>query len=218
MAPRHERAPRSANGTITVQSDGRYPVRGRHADRQSRRYLGPRAQGASRSGPDRGRGHPSHRPSASTLRTDHPNYQFPRAQREGQGSRPDRAASGGREHRPGVRRGNPDGVRPRDVTSSDWHSEAGIRVEPVPGPSAVIAALSASGFASEGFCFLGFPPSKGAERAAWFDRFAAAPAVAPAVVFYEAPHRIETTLAEIRQRFGDLEVLLARELTKPTKS
>src|SRR4051794_16270635 len=78
--------------------------------------------------------------------------------------------------------------------------EAGIRVEPVPGPSAVIAALSASGFAGEGFSFLGFPPSKGAERAAWFVRLAAAPAVAPAAVFYEAPHRIETTLLEIRQR------------------
>ena len=92
--------------------------------------------------------------------------------------------------------------------------EAGIRVEPVPGPSAAVAALSASGFASDGFCFLGFPPTKGAERSAWFDRFAAAPAVAPAVVFYEAPHRIEATLAELRRRFGDLEILLARELTK----
>jgi 16S rRNA (cytidine1402-2'-O)-methyltransferase len=92
--------------------------------------------------------------------------------------------------------------------------EAGIRVEPVPGPSAVVAALSASGFGADGFCFLGFPPTKGAQRTAWFERFAAAPSVAPAAVFYEAPHRIETTLAELRQRFGDLEVLLARELTK----
>src|SRR3954470_6188089 len=52
--------------------------------------------------------------------------------------------------------------------------DAGIRVEPVPGASAAIAALSASGFsASDGFVFLGFPPSKGGDRRAWFDRFEA---------------------------------------------
>jgi len=92
--------------------------------------------------------------------------------------------------------------------------QAGIRVEPVPGPSAVLAALSASGFGSGGFSFLGFPPTKGAERTAWMARFEAAPAVAPAVVFYEAPHRIQTTLAELLRRFGDLDVCIAREVTK----
>jgi 16S rRNA (cytidine1402-2'-O)-methyltransferase len=92
--------------------------------------------------------------------------------------------------------------------------EAGLRVEPIPGPSAVVAALSASGFGSGGFCFLGFPPTKGAEREAWFARFAAAPAVAATLVFYEAPHRIEATLSELYRRFGDLEVALGRELTK----
>lgn len=92
--------------------------------------------------------------------------------------------------------------------------EAGIRVEPIPGPSAAVAALSASGFGSTGFVFLGFPPTKGAERAAWFARFEAAPAVAPSLVFYEAPHRIEATLNELYQRFGALDVVLARELTK----
>ncbi len=92
--------------------------------------------------------------------------------------------------------------------------EAGFRVEPIPGPSAVVAALSASGFGANGFCFMGFPPTKGSEREDWFTRFAAAPAVAPTVVFYEAPHRIDATLNELYRRFGDLEVMLGRELTK----
>lgn len=92
--------------------------------------------------------------------------------------------------------------------------EAGIRVEPIPGPSAVVAALSAAGFGSTGFVFLGFPPTKGKERRLWFDRFAAAPAVAPVVVFYEAPHRVTSTLGELFRRFGDLEILVAREVTK----
>jgi 16S rRNA (cytidine1402-2'-O)-methyltransferase len=92
--------------------------------------------------------------------------------------------------------------------------QSGIRVEPIPGPSALVAALSASGFGSGGFVFLGFPPTKGKARSDWFDRVAAAPAVAPVVVFYEAPHRVEATLAELYRRVGDLEVLVAREVTK----
>jgi len=92
--------------------------------------------------------------------------------------------------------------------------EAGIRVEPIPGASAVVAALSASGFGSSGFCFLGFPPTKGSVREEWFARFAAAPAVAATLVFYEAPHRIEATLHELHRRFGDLQIALGRELTK----
>ena len=93
--------------------------------------------------------------------------------------------------------------------------EAGIRVEPVPGASAAITALSASGFAaSDGYLFLGFPPNKGRERRAWFDRFEAVRGVAPVVVFYEAPHRLHATLGELRRRVGNVNVVLARELTK----
>jgi 16S rRNA (cytidine1402-2'-O)-methyltransferase len=92
--------------------------------------------------------------------------------------------------------------------------EAGIRVEPVPGPSALVAALSASGLRSDAFVFLGFPPSGGAERGAWFDRVRAAANVVPTLVFYEAPHRIVETLDEVRRVLGDVEVLVARELTK----
>jgi len=93
--------------------------------------------------------------------------------------------------------------------------DAGIRVEAIPGASAVTAALSASGFAgSEGYVFLGFPPTKGRDRRAWFDRFQAAPRVAPVVVFYEAPHRLRATLTELRRKVGNVQVALARELTK----
>jgi 16S rRNA (cytidine1402-2'-O)-methyltransferase len=92
--------------------------------------------------------------------------------------------------------------------------DAGIRVEPIPGPSALVAALSASGFGSDGFAFFGFPPSKGSDRRAWFDRLASARAVVPVVVFYEAPHRIESTMAELLRRVGDVRVCVARELTK----
>jgi len=93
--------------------------------------------------------------------------------------------------------------------------EAGIRVEPIPGASAAITALSASGFAaSEGYVFLGFPPNKSSDRRAWFDRFEAVRGVAPVVVFYEAPHRLQATLAELRRRVGNVTIALARELTK----
>jgi 16S rRNA (cytidine1402-2'-O)-methyltransferase len=88
---------------------------------------------------------------------------------------------------------------------------AGIRVSPVPGPSAAAAALSASGFAAPQFLFAGFLPATGAAR-----RKALEALEAPwPVVIYEAPHRIADTLQDLRERFGDSrEILVARELTK----
>jgi 16S rRNA (cytidine1402-2'-O)-methyltransferase len=93
-----------------------------------------------------------------------------------------------------------------------------VRVVPIPGPSAVTAALSVCGFAGDGFVFLGFPPSKGSVREAWFERFGASARVAPLVVLYEAPHRIARTLAELGSRFGALPVCVAREVTKVHES
>lgn len=92
--------------------------------------------------------------------------------------------------------------------------DAGIRVEPVPGPSAVITALSVAGMGSDGFAFLGFAPRKGTERRTWMDRLAQVGAIVPVAVFYEAPHRILETLDELHSRFGDIEVVVCRELTK----
>jgi 16S rRNA (cytidine1402-2'-O)-methyltransferase len=92
--------------------------------------------------------------------------------------------------------------------------EAGVRVEPVPGPSAVTAALSASGFAADSFVFLGFPPTKGKDRRAWFQKIEDASRLVSVAIFYEAPHRIESTLRDVRERFGNVMTCIARELTK----
>jgi 16S rRNA (cytidine1402-2'-O)-methyltransferase len=87
----------------------------------------------------------------------------------------------------------------------------GVRVVPVPGPSAALAALSAAGFAADRFLFAGFlPPGRAARRKALEALDLPYP-----VVFYEAPHRMPETVADLRERFGDeREVLIARELTK----
>jgi len=92
--------------------------------------------------------------------------------------------------------------------------EAGIKVVPVPGPSAVTAALSVSGFEAPQFAFLGFPPSKGSERRAWFDKLESLSRIIAVVGFYEAPHRVDATLAAIRRQLGDVRVVIGRELTK----
>ncbi|HXI36464.1 MAG TPA: SAM-dependent methyltransferase, partial [Burkholderiales bacterium] len=84
-------------------------------------------------------------------------------------------------------------------------------VSPIPGPSAAAAALSASGFAGGRFLFAGFLPASGAERRRQLE---ALDAPLP-VVLYEAPHRVQRTLEELRARLGDArEVVVARELSK----
>lgn len=88
---------------------------------------------------------------------------------------------------------------------------AGIRVEPVPGPSAAVAALSASGLGSGEFVFLGFPPARSTARKRWLAGIADAPW---AVVIYEAPHRVRQTLADMLEVLGDRPVAIGRELTK----
>jgi 16S rRNA (cytidine1402-2'-O)-methyltransferase len=88
---------------------------------------------------------------------------------------------------------------------------AGIRVESVPGPSAVLAALAASGLPTEAFSFLGFPPSRGKDRKEWFQRVKA---VRGTIVFFEAPHRIQSTLTEIGREIGNCQAVVCRELTK----
>ena len=88
---------------------------------------------------------------------------------------------------------------------------AGIRVEPVPGPSAVLAALSACGFPEGEFTFLGFPPIRSIARKKWFAQHVTE---RRSLVFYEAPHRIRRCLEDMAEIFGDRELLVARELTK----
>ena len=89
---------------------------------------------------------------------------------------------------------------------------AGIRVEPIPGASAVMAALSAAGVEGDGFSFLGFPPVKSKDRKCWFLRFDQARHLGD-VVFFEAPHRVIKTLGELSILSND-HIVVFRELTK----
>jgi 16S rRNA (cytidine1402-2'-O)-methyltransferase len=88
---------------------------------------------------------------------------------------------------------------------------AGARVVPVPGPSAVVAALSAAGIPADRFVFEGFLPTKPGRR---LNRLKALRDLDMTVVLYESPHRLLRTLEAIGQVFGDAEVVVARELTK----
>ena len=89
---------------------------------------------------------------------------------------------------------------------------AGARVVPVPGPSAVLAALVASGLPTDSFFFAGFPPRKSGARRSLFARLLTLPAT---LVFYESPHRVSATLAELAAVLGpERPACLARELTK----
>lgn len=89
---------------------------------------------------------------------------------------------------------------------------AGVRVEVVPGPSAGLTALVASGLPTGRFVFEGFLPRRGAERA---ERLAAVAAESRTVVLYEAPHRLARTVADLAAACGgSRRVALARELTK----
>jgi 16S rRNA (cytidine1402-2'-O)-methyltransferase len=88
---------------------------------------------------------------------------------------------------------------------------AGIKIEPIPGPSAVLAALSVAGLNTDAFLFLGFPPTGAKARKQWFERLRLGAGTA---VFFEAPHRILDTLADLLRTVGDRQVMVARELTK----
>lgn len=87
-----------------------------------------------------------------------------------------------------------------------------IIVTPVPGPSALLAALSAAGLATDRFCFEGFVPSKGGPRKAFYAHRQKEPRT---MVFYETPHRIVDSLSDLCAEIGEQRiVVLARELTK----
>lgn len=90
--------------------------------------------------------------------------------------------------------------------------EAGIRVVPVPGACAMVAALSASGLPSDRFSFEGFLPAKSGQR---INRLQLLVTDERTLIFYEAPHRIEACLRDMAEVFGeDREAVIAREITK----
>lgn len=90
--------------------------------------------------------------------------------------------------------------------------EAGHTITPIPGPSALLAALAPSGLPSDRFLFLGFPPRKAAARAELLRNVAAEPGV---LVFYESPQRLPGLLTDIAGILGlARQVVIAREITK----
>jgi 16S rRNA (cytidine1402-2'-O)-methyltransferase len=89
--------------------------------------------------------------------------------------------------------------------------ENGLRVIPVPGPSALITALVSSGLPTDEFFFAGFLPAKTTARRS---RLAEFRSLAATLIFYEAPHRIAATLKDAHEILGEREAVVARELTK----
>ena len=88
---------------------------------------------------------------------------------------------------------------------------AGVPVVPIPGASAPLAALLASGLPSDSFFFAGFPPAKEAARR---QRFEALSRVPGTLLFFEAPHRVAASLSDMASAFGDRPAAVCRELTK----
>jgi 16S rRNA (cytidine1402-2'-O)-methyltransferase len=88
---------------------------------------------------------------------------------------------------------------------------AGLRVEPVPGPCALVAALTASGLPTDEFHFIGFLPHKSGQRRRQLEALRACDGT---LVFYESPYRLEKLLGELADIFPERPVVLAREMTK----
>ena len=87
----------------------------------------------------------------------------------------------------------------------------GFDARVIPGPSAVTTALAVSGMQADSFAFLGFLPRRGRERR---ERLAAVAATPDTLVFYESPHRLQATLADLLGLLGDRPLAVCRELTK----
>lgn len=86
-----------------------------------------------------------------------------------------------------------------------------IKVRPIPGPSAVVAALSVSGLPTARFVFLGFLSNKAGKRKRELEKLATETRT---MVFFEAPHRIKAMLNDLREIFGEREMVMLREMTK----
>jgi 16S rRNA (cytidine1402-2'-O)-methyltransferase len=89
--------------------------------------------------------------------------------------------------------------------------ERGIPVIPIPGPSAVIAALSISGLPTDSFTFAGFLPKKGGKRRKLLEKLGDLDGTS---ILYESPHRLMRTLEDLLEVCGDRQIVIARELTK----
>lgn len=94
----------------------------------------------------------------------------------------------------------------------------GIKVESIPGPSSVISALVVSGLPTDKFLFLGYLPKKTGNRMTLLETVKSSLKLNekfhPTVILFEAPHRLSQFLEELQVVFGDIEIVIARELTK----
>lgn len=90
-----------------------------------------------------------------------------------------------------------------------------IKVESVPGASSVLTALTSSGLPTDKFTFVGYPPHKSGHRMTFYENIKKAQeALNTTVILFEAPHKLKKTLEELQSVFGDIEIVLTRELTK----
>ena len=103
------------------------------------------------------------------------------------------------------------GVSDPGVELVDACLQKGIPVDPVPGPSAPLAAATASGFPMDPLTIFGFVPTKAKDRKAWLELIKG---VRHTFTFFEAPHRIRQTLAELGTQLGKRQILVAREISK----
>lgn len=90
-----------------------------------------------------------------------------------------------------------------------------IKVESVPGASSVLTALTSSGLPTDKFTFVGYPPHKSGHRQTFFENIKKAQeSLNTTVILFEAPHKLKVTLEELQSVFGDVEIVITRELTK----
>lgn len=87
----------------------------------------------------------------------------------------------------------------------------GIQIDSLPGPSSVVTALTLSGLPPDRFLFVGYPPEKGGKRKKWLEDLKNADST---IIMFISPHKLIKTLGDMMEVFGNIEVVLAHELTK----
>jgi len=91
----------------------------------------------------------------------------------------------------------------------------GLKIESLPGASSVLTALTVSGLPTDKFLFVGYPPHKPGHRISFFENIQISlESIHSTVIFFEAPHKLLKTLSDVQSVFGDMEIVLCRELTK----
>ena len=91
----------------------------------------------------------------------------------------------------------------------------GLKIVSLPGASSVLTALTVSGLPTDKFLFVGYPPHKPGHRISFFeDLKTSLQSIKSTTIFFEAPHKLLTTLTDLQSVFGDIDIVVARELTK----